>query len=141
MSFREKVAWVSLLAHVVVFGWYFSSFAQGWTARIVSSDHGLGQMGGAIVALVVLSIVLAIAVTISTPTVDVRARFDEREKLIRLRAANITSAVVTAGVILAMSALMLGWNTVLAANLLLAVLVIGEIVKAIAQITQFRTTV
>lgn len=140
MSFREKVAWASLLAHVVVFGLYFTSFAQNWSARVASSDHGLGQMVGAIIALVVFSIVLAIAATISTPKGDIRPHYDEREKLVRLRAANITSAVVTAGVILVMNALMFGWNAVLAANLLLAALVIGEIVKALAQIIQFRVT-
>ena len=140
MSFREKVAWASLLAHLVVFGWYFTSFGQNWSARAASDDHGLGQMVGAIVALVALSIVFAVAATISTPKSDVRAQYDEREKIIRLRAANIASAVVTVGVILVMNALIFGWNTVVAANLLLAALVTGEIVKALAQIIQFRAS-
>jgi Ca2+/Na+ antiporter len=140
MSFREKVAWASLFAHIVVFGWYFTDFAQNWTARIVSSDHGLGQMVGAIIALVLLSIAIAIAAIVSTPKDDIRPQYDERERLIRLRAANITAAVVTVGVILVMNVLMLGWNPVLAANLLLAALVTGEIVKALAQIIQFRAT-
>jgi hypothetical protein len=141
MGFREKIAWTSLLIHVVVFGWYFASFAADWRARIASADHGLAQITLAIVALIALSIAVVIAVTVSTKKSDIRTRYDEREKLLRLRAANIASAVVIVGVLLVMNALMFGWNPVLAANLLLAVLVIGEIVKAVAQIVQFRTAV
>ena len=51
MGFREKVAWASLAAHLVVFGWYFANFAGDWRTRIASDDHGLGQMAGAIVLL------------------------------------------------------------------------------------------
>lgn len=139
MSFREKIAWVSLVVHVLVFGAYFLAFAPDWTARAASGDHGLGQIVGAIIALVVLSIAMVVAVTLSAPKHESMAPLDERERLIRLRAANITSAVVTAGVIAVMSVLLMGWNAVLAANLLLAVLVIGEIVKAVTQIAQFRS--
>ena len=137
MSFREKIAWASLIAHVVVFGAYFLAFAPDWSARAASDDHGLGQMLGALVLLVLLSIALAIAAAVSAPK-DVMTRYDEREKFIRLRAANIAAAVVTAGVICVIGVLLMGWNAVLCANLLLAVLVVGEIVKAAAQIFQFR---
>src|SRR5690349_5923166 len=141
MSFREKIAWASLIAHLAVFGWYFAVFAPSWTARAAADDRGLGDMVLAIVALIMLSIVLAIALALSSAKGDVRTRFDEREKLIRLRAANITAAVVTAGVLIVMGVLMMGWNSVLAANLLLAVLVAGEVVKATAKTVQFRTSV
>lgn len=138
MGFREKLAWASLIAHVLVFGAYFLAFVPHWSARAASSDHGLGQMAGAIIALIVLSIAAAIAITLSAPRDEWKAPPDERERLIRLRAANITAAVVTIGVIAVMNVLLLGWNPVLAANLLLAVLVIGEIVKAAIHIAYFR---
>lgn len=139
MGFREKVAWGALAAYVVVFGWYFADFANHWQARIASDDHGLGAIVGAVVLLIVLSIVLAIATVLGTPKADVRTRFDEREKLIRLRAANIAAAVVTVGALAVIAVLLMGVNPVLAANFLLGVLVAGDIVKAVAQIVQFRT--
>ncbi|MFT3727816.1 MAG: hypothetical protein QM759_08340 [Terricaulis sp.] len=140
MSFREKIAWASLLGHLIVFGVYFALCASGWVAPSVGAGQVLVQMGGAVIALIVISIVLAITAVVSAPK-DVKPHYDEREKLIRLRAANVASAIVIAGVILVMNALLFGWNAVLAANLLLAVLVISEIVKAIAQIVQFRTNI
>ena len=139
MGFREKVAWGALAIYLLVFGWYFTDFASHWQARVVSDDHGLAAIIGAIIILVVLSILLAILTIFGTPKADVRTRFDEREKLLRLRAANIAAAVVTAGVLAVIAALLMGANAVLAANVLLGALVVGDIVKAIAQIVQFRT--
>lgn len=129
-----------VLAHIVVFGWYFAAFAPHWAARAASPDHGLGDMIIAVLALIIVSIMLAIIAAMSAPK-EATTPYDEREKMIRLRAANITSAVVTTGALLVIGALVFDWNAVLAANLLLAVLVIGEIVKASAQIVQFRTSV
>ncbi len=137
MPFREKLAWASLVAHIVVFGPYFTGFALDWEARVASDDYGLGQIIGAILLLVAVSAALAVFATLSAPK-EWRLRLDERERAIRLHAANITAALVTTGVLGVMAALLMGWNGVLAANLLLGVLVAGEIVKAIVHIVQLR---
>lgn len=137
MSFREKLAWASLIAHFLVFGPYFAGFANDWSARAASDDHGLDQIVGAIVLLVAISIALAIIATLSAPK-EWRLPIDERERIVRLQAANITAALVTTGVLGVMAALLMGWNGVLAANLLLGVLVVGEIVKATVHIVQLR---
>lgn len=137
MSFREKLAWASLIAHFLVFIPYFTEFAFNWSTRASSGDQGLGHIVGAIVLLVVISIALAIIATLSAPK-EWRLPLDERERSIRLQAANITAALVTTGVLGVMAALLMGWNGVLAANLLLGVLVVGEIVKATVHIVQLR---
>lgn len=137
MSFREKLAWASLAAHFIVFGLYFSDYSAHWRVRMASDDHGLGQLIGAVILLVVLSIGLTVAAMLSAQQ-EWKTPLDEREEFIRLRAANLTAAVVTTGVVGVIWTLLAGWNAILAANLLLLILVIGEIVKAGSHIFYFR---
>ena len=120
MSFCERTL-VSLVVNVLVFG-LLPGLRARWTARAASGDHGLGRRRGDLICA---------GGAVHRHGGDGHAQraqtrawrpLDERERLIRLR-HNITSAVVTAGVIAVMSVLLMGWNAVLAANLLLAVLV------------------
>ncbi|MEZ6024210.1 MAG: hypothetical protein R3C16_12555 [Hyphomonadaceae bacterium] len=138
MSFREKSAWIALVAYAVVFGGYFFLLWQAWDERY-GQGLSIGLMFAAVVALVVIAAGLNIAAAIVSK--DANAPADERERLINLKAEVIASYTLSVGVVCLIGALLLGWNPFLVANLLLAAMVIAELVKACAQIVFFRRSV
>ena len=83
MAFREKSAWISMFATLVVYGVYFFFFG-----RALAEGRAFG-MGGpislAVVTLVVMQVVLTIIVAAFSPK-DARAPEDERERHILTRA-------------------------------------------------------
>lgn len=136
MSFREKSAWIALISYGVVFGGYFFFLAQAWDARF-AQGLSIGLLVSAVVLLVAITVTLTIIAALLNPK-DANAPADEREALIDLKAERIAAYTLSAGVVCLIGALLLGWNGVLVANLLLAALVIAELVKAGAQIAYFR---
>jgi len=136
MSFREKSAWIALVAYGVVFGGYFVTLAQGWDERW-ARGLSVGLMFGAVVALVIIAASLTIGAAMLNPRAA-NAPADEREQLIDLKAERIASYTLSTGVVLLIGALLMGWNGYLVANLLLAAMVVSELVKAIAQIIAHR---
>lgn len=134
MSFREKSAWIGLAAYGVVFGTYFFLLWRSWDELY---GRGLGLMVGAVVMLIIIAATLSILAAIAAPK-EANAPADERERLIELKTERIASYTLSTGVVCLIGALLIGWNGFLVANLLLAVLVIAELVKAGAQILYFR---
>jgi uncharacterized membrane protein YidH (DUF202 family) len=136
MSFREKIAWISLIAQAVVFGAYFILLCQAWDD---SPEQGLsiGLMVAAAAALVVIVTVPTIVIAVAAPK-QANAAADERERIIALKSESVASYVLSTGVVCLVGALLAGWNAFLVANLLLGSLVIAELVKAGAQILSFR---
>ncbi len=139
MSFREKSAWIALTAYGLVFGGYFLALWQGWDARY-ATGLSIGLMFGAVVMLVIIATALTIVAALLNPKAA-NAPVDERERLIDLKAERIASYTLSVGVVCMIGALLMGWNGILVANLLLATMVISEIVKALAQIVHFRAGV
>jgi predicted RND superfamily exporter protein len=136
MSFREKSAWISLIAHGVVFGGYFLLLSQSWDDRL-GQPLSIGLLVGAVVMLVIIAATLTIIAAVLNPR-EANAAADEREQLIDLKAERIASYTLSTGVVMLIGALLLGWNGFLVANLLLASMVIAELVKAAAQIFAYR---
>ena len=136
MSFREKSAWIALVTYGAVFGGYFSVLGQAWDE---ASGQGLsiGLLVAAVVALIIVATVLATLAALLNPK-EATAPADEREAMIDLKAERISSYTLSTGVVCVIGALLIGWDGFLAANLLLASLVVAELVKAIAQIVHFR---
>lgn len=136
MAFREKSAWIALITYAAVFGAYFVLLWRAW-----DDSHGQGLSIGLMVAAVIALIVVAAALTVVAALLnpkEANTAADEREMLIDLKAERIASFTLSAGVVCLIGALLVGWNGYLVANLLLAALVISELVKACAQIVQFR---
>lgn len=127
MSFREKSAWISLFASVVIYGSYFASGG-------VSS---FGALVGATVLFVLVMIVLTVLAAVMSPR-DASQPADEREKLIALKSARVALIVITIGAIAAIGAMFYGADRVLVANGLFFAMVLGEIAKDSAQIVYFR---
>lgn len=136
MSFREKTAWIAFITYAVVFGGYFFLLWQAWDDSY-GQGLSIGLMVAAVVALIVVAIVLNTVLALFTPR-QANAPADERETLIDLKAERISSYVQSTAVVCLIGALLVGWNAMLVANLLLAGLVISELVKAAAQIAYFR---
>jgi len=139
MSFREKSAWIAFVAYGVVFGGYFFTLWRGWDERY-AQGLSIGLMIGAVVMLVIIATSLTIVAALLTPKAA-NAPADERERLIELKAERIASYTLSVGLVCLIGALLMGWNGILVANLLLAAMVIAEIVKALAQIAYFRAGV
>jgi len=136
MSFREKAAWIAVLAYALVFGGYFYSLWQSWDVRW-GAGLSLGLMVGAVVMLVIITAGLTIIVALLNPK-EADAPADEREKLIELKSERIASYTLSALLICLIGTLLVGWNGVLVANLLLGAMVIAELAKALAQIAYYR---
>jgi len=136
MSFREKSAWIALIAYGVVFGGYFYTLWQGWGDRY-AQGLSIGLMAGAVVMLVIIAAALTIVAALFNPKAA-NAPADERERTIDLKAERMASYTLSIAVVCLIGALLAGWNGILVANLLLASLVISELVKALAQIAYFR---
>lgn len=139
MPFREKIAWIALIAYGFLFGGYFTLLWLNWGERY-APDLSIGLMAGAVVMLVIITTVLAIFAALTSPK-SANAPADERERLIELKSGQLASFTLSIGVIGLIGALLMGWNGVLVANLLLAAMVISEVIKASAQIFYFRVGV
>lgn len=139
MSYREKSAYISLATHAAVFGTYFFMLWRAWDDRI-GQGLSIGLLAAAVIALIVIAATLAIVAALLSPK-EANASSDERERMIDLKAERIASYTLSTGVVCLIGALLIGWNSFLVANLLLAAMVISELVKAIAQIVYFRAGV
>ncbi len=137
MSFREKTAWIALVAHGAVYGVYFLIVARSWNEGVAEGRVPVGLLFATVLALVVISVVLVAIAAIAAPK-EANAPVDERERMIELRAIRIAWYVLVTGVMGAMLALLIGWNAFQVINVLLAAIVVAELASALSQIVQFR---
>lgn len=136
MAFREKMAWLSVAAHALVFGGYFFALTRSWDEQH-AQGLSIGLMIAAVIAFVVIMVALTTAIALLAPR-SAGAPADERERLIDLKAERSASYVLSAAVVCLIGALLMSWNGILVANLLLAAVVISELVKAGLQIGYYR---
>lgn len=151
MSFREKHLWISIVATIGVWGFYYGRLIE----RIM--DGALGRpglaagMGGLFVACLVISVVVEIALTAlatwTTRKAEREAK-DEREILAALKASHVALMVLIALVILlSCAAWFVSWLQpalgaerglditrgnawVVLANILLASVIVAEMIRA-----------
>jgi hypothetical protein len=131
MSFREKIAWITLVSMSVIYGLYF------WSVVHPGAGIHFGGLLGTIIVLILVQVVLGIALAITTPN-DAKAPRDERDKLIDLRAARVAYAGLASGIALAcfFSAFTPPINFDM--NALLFILVTAEVLRCSYQIFQYR---
>jgi hypothetical protein len=131
MSFREKIAWTTLLSMAGIYGLYF------WSIVRPGAGFRFGGLLGTIIVLILVQIVLAIAIAIVTPK-EAAAPRDERDKLIDLRAVRVAYAGLASGIVLACFFDALAPQLVFDMNALLFILVAAEILRCTCQIIQYR---
>lgn len=151
MTFREKHLWISIVATVGVWGWYFWFVIRHVLDGKLGDDHFTGDLGMAfaacLVIVVLIEVVLTFIATITTPRVQRKTR-DEREMLAALKASHVSLMALIA---LVMSVAIAAWFAgliddnmvggravfavtgnlmVLLSNVLLACVVISELIRA-----------
>jgi hypothetical protein len=137
MSFREKSAWISLLAYLGIYGFYFVNVAAAMVRGDADGTQFLGLFGRSVVLFVLVIIVGTVIVAVTAPK-DARAPEDEREKLIALKANSASGYVLATGVVLAIGVIFYGAKDFLVINLLFFALVVSEVFKNLTQLVLYR---
>jgi len=151
MSFREKHLWISIVASVGVWGWYFWFLIRHVMDGRLVNDHFTSDVSlafmGCLVLVVAIEAVLTIIATLTTPKHEQKTR-DEREIHAALKASHVAlMALIGLVFCVSMGAYFAGLVDdnlvggaavfrvdgnlmVLVANILLACLVIAELIRA-----------
>jgi len=133
-SFEEKSAWIQLVSLVVVLGGYFVTAAQMLAQGITVVMAYAGVFIGSVVMLVIVLVVGHTVVAIFGGS----EKRDERDKLIEWRAEGHSSWILAAGVSIAVTGLVLSFENVWIANLLIFSLLLSEVAKLVLQIVYYR---
>lgn len=151
MTFREKMLWGSLAVTLGIWGWYFMRFAGMWKSGNFDQGAATGDFATSVTLIVVVQIVVAIIVAIVTGRAT-DSLADDREKSFALAAYRPAYLTMCMGVVMLMLSgpVLLrianewqpapppGLTPILLGNALLFVLVLSEVVHAIAQLIRFR---
>ena len=151
MSFREKHLWISIVASVGVWGWYFWFLIRHVMDGRLVNDHFTGDVSlafmGCLVLVVAIEAVLTIIATLTTPKHEQKTR-DEREIHAALKASHVAlmaliglvfcvsmgayfAGLIDDNLVSGASVFRVDGNLmVLVANILLACLVIAELIRA-----------
>jgi hypothetical protein len=137
MSFREKSAWISLLANLAIYGFYFVTLASALGRGDAGRTEFFGLFVGCFVALIVVTIALTVANAVLSPK-DATAPEDEREKLISMKSRAFGYFVLASAIVMAAGAAYFGTSGFLLANGLFFALVLGEVLQSGVQIFHYR---
>ena len=108
MSLKEKSTWISLVATVLVFGWYALNVVNIDISNMPEKDANavaMGYLSGAILYIIVIEIAFQSLISIAGTKADVEG--DERDRMIALTANNSGYWVLSIGVILTLGQLLL----------------------------------
>jgi hypothetical protein len=139
MPYREKIAWLSLLAMSVTFGPYFTIVAMRALPREPLPD--LRQLGMFAVTAIVQMLILGVGHLYlrSRSTQEARMPLDERDQLIMRRSMSLAYYVLIAGMILVgciMPFKSTGWSIV---NAALFMIIAAEFVHYGAVVFSYRS--
>lgn len=143
MAFRERMMWGSVMATVVIWGWYFRGFVRAIEGPSFNVGTELGNFILAVIALTVVQIVVAIILSIMSPK-EADAPADDRDRefaLLAYRPAFITlsalvaTLTVVAPLTIATAPAWLAGKPdtlvpIVISNVLLLALVLAELVRA-----------
>lgn len=147
MAFREQGAWVTLLAMIAVYGWYFLDLMGAVNSQPVAEidyQTRLYIMVGVLVALIIagqvgIGIYAANSVEKGLELIDdIASEADERDKEISTRGDALGGYVVAIGAVAAMFEVMAGWQGFWVAHTLLAGLVLSEMAKSVWMLIAYR---
>jgi hypothetical protein len=137
MSYREKNAWIALVAILIFYGAYFTGLARDASPAVWAV-----RLSGVILGLVLLQALLGGVAALTTSRAERRAR-DEREAGVLQRAARFAYVVLAVEVVLGSALLMHGvWpraqEVVIVSNGLLLAFIVAEAVRYASQIVLLR---
>jgi hypothetical protein len=138
MSYREKVAWLSLLAMAVTFGPYFTSVAAGvFRPEALPNLRQLGVFGAAAIVQMLILGIGHFYLRRRSPD-DAGAPPDERDLAIMRRSMTLAYYVLIAGMILVGCVMPFrtgGWTIV---NAALFMIITAELVHYAAVVVSYR---
>jgi hypothetical protein len=139
MSFREKSAWITLIALVFVSALWATHvpWSGAFTLAPDPSPVSLHALALATISFVVIVVVAHVIVAIRAPR-EASARADERERLIGLRATRLGAYVYATLSLSSIFLIHFGANAIGVAYFVLASFVIAEIVSYAARIVYHR---
>lgn len=137
LSFQEKSLWLLLTSLLLVFGLYFASALPMESLYISEANVAIFIL--MIVLLVVIQIIghILLALT-SLKELTQGVQEDERDKLITLKASNISSYVLVVGVLLALTLCLFIPGNFVFAHVLLGFWVAAQVVEIALQLYFYR---
>lgn len=135
MPFKEKIAWISVVSTILVWGAYFG-FLLASAMHFPGPVYVVGFVGAA--ALQTIIVIIASIVTAIMSPKDAGAGADERDKEISRRAYAIAYPVLLSLVVLVAVSMHFGVRAVGMTYEIMGAIVIAEIVHYGAQIVGYR---
>jgi hypothetical protein len=135
MSFREKIAWISFVTILVVFGAYFWNVAD-----ILGGGESRGAFAvqlGLLATFVVIQLVARAVVALQAPK-EARAPKDERERLIEMRATAFAFPVLVIGGLFSIGLIHFTRSAWIVAQHVLLAITVAYLVKSGLQILYYR---
>ena len=133
-SFEEKSVWIQLVSMVAALGAYFVIAA----VMVSNGTTALGPFVPLFIVAVVLLVVVLAAGHIVLAIASRPEGRDERDRLIGWRAESNSSWVLAAGVLAAITGLIVSAESVWIAHLLLLSLFASEVAKYLLQLLYYR---
>ena len=134
MAFREKTAWITLVATVLAYGGYF--VAVGKAAAMGRTTDLFWGVSGAVLVYVVIQVVLMIVAAVTAPQ-EAGAPADEREAAIQTGARAGAFYVLQVFGIAAVGCVYFA-DKWLVANAMFAALVLAELARNLIVIRGYR---
>ena len=136
MSYREKSTAVILVGYLAVYSWYFARVVDAARSGPITEIAYQGVLIVMVGVLVGATVVAQVLIAILAPSEA--EQVDERDRMIGLRGDRIASWVVTIGALTGLVLAMIEADSFWIAHALLAGLVLGEILKSIAMLVNYR---
>jgi hypothetical protein len=133
-SFEEKSVWVQLVGVVLAMGFYFLIAGRMLLSGVTELPAYAGLLLAATIWLVITQIVGHIIVALASRNDPP----DERDRLIAWRAEHGSSWLVATGVFAALTCMVLGFENVWTANILLLSLALSELLGFALRISYYR---
>ena len=136
MSFKEKSTVVLLAVFVIVYGAYFAIVLTEAASTPAGQIEYQGLLVGMVIVLVILIAAGHIVIAVASPEeADLE---DERDKLIELRGDRAGGIVVTIGALVGLALAMAEAEWFWIAQVLLAGIVVGEVLKFSLMLVTYR---
>jgi hypothetical protein len=131
MSFREKSAWISIVAIVLVYGWYGSRLLHNHAAH--AAHPGLvAMLIGSTILMIIVSVIGHVLVARRPETPD------ERDRLIDARSTRFGYHAMAAGVWGVIFLAVAGPDPAILPYAALGAFVLAELVRLGAQLVMYR---
>lgn len=140
MSYREKTAWIMIVA--LIFGgfFYFGAVAENSLSKWQLAEPGLPLITRYTIALVVIAVIGHVVTAILSPK-DANAPADERDKRITDKAGHLSGYVLGFGVVMSLGAYLFLHNGNLLFYGVFASLMLSQIIEYAVQLLLYRTGV